>query len=143
MKVTINPFLSRAIEQAHNLPKLQNALDAAYNDGTAVTENVERSLSSAKGNEKKSMFVARESGGHTVREGKLSNPLRFIALSKGLDRFQKAYGEPSAELTVAVVPASLVTWLDDKFKLDADKTPAGNGPTRGNLKSVKTPAVPA
>lgn len=133
IEVSIIPVVSRMLETSYDLPKLKNALDAAYNDGTAVVET-EGGISSAKATEKKNLFNSRD-GIVQKREGKLSDPLRFIAWNTAITSFFKRNGDPHGDLSPSILPANLVFWLDTKFaKVDAksDGKTASNGNPRSN-----------
>lgn len=135
VQVKIQPNVSRMLESSYDVSKLQNALDAAYNDNTVVT-STEGGISSAKATEKKSAFNSRD-GIVQLREGKLTDPLRFIAWNTAITAFFKRNGEPSGELTSAILPANLSFWLDLKFKLDTEKAAkaekSGGHRNNGNL----------
>lgn len=118
MKQQINPFVSRMLERSgYIVPKLQTTLDSAYNQGTKVDVEASKGakITSAKANEKTGEFIAREQSG-TVRKGKLNDPLRFIAWNQAVTRFYADQGEPSGEVTVAILPARLKEWLDSTHR---------------------------
>ena len=119
MKITLNAYLTRALEAAGlDAGKLGSAVNAAYCDGTAVVQaETSEKLAGTTANEKRGLFRSREATG-TVREGKLTDPLRMLNYSAGLDAFQRKYGAPFGELTVDVIPAGLRAWLDGKFRKD-------------------------
>jgi hypothetical protein len=150
--ITIEPTLARALESRYDVEKLQNALDSAYNDtgkgkdgketGLVVVSE-ESGIKSAKVTDKKDLFQSTD-GFTFKREGKVSDPRRFIAWNTNWTKFLKTNGNPSGEVTVDVLPANLVLWLEAKFlnkeaqaKVDANKvdltkpnrgtTPAKNG----------------
>lgn len=143
MKVTLNKHLKAALDKAGIRTEgdsgLENALNAAYNDGTAVTETKDK-VSGTRINDKKGLFISREING-VVREGKVTDPLRFLNFSMGLDKFHAVYGEPDGELTVAILPVSLRLWAEAKFSMtkSAEAKPEAKADVKrrnGNVEAV-------
>lgn len=148
MKQQINPFVSRMLTKAgYILPKLQSAIDSAYNQGTKIDEEASKGakLTSAQANEKTGEFIAREVDGK-VRKGKLTDPLRFIAWNQAFSAFCAKQGDPSDELNSAIIPIRLKSWLDDTMRDAKSKrtkaTAKATKPAKITLPArVNTPAV--
>lgn len=138
MKIQINPFVSRMLS-GHGviLPKLQSALDSAYNQGTKLDIEASKGpkITGAVANEKKGTFTAREVDGK-VRTGKLTDPLRFVAWNQALTAFYSKQGEPSGEITVSSMPAGLRAWIDNTMRQAGKRKGKVNGkltlPARAN-----------
>lgn len=168
INVTIPSCVKRALNGRYDVPKLQSALDADYNnDGKDVKEDdklavntVDAGIKTAKATEGKSdgakgQFKATDV--HKIeRQGTLNDPRRMITWLVAFGKFIKTNGEPSGELTPEVLPASLVFWLERKFvrKEIADKEKAKNGAKpatatisakrrNGSVPPVSAPAAPA
>lgn len=142
MKITINPYLVRMLEKSKVIvPKLQSALDAAYNQGTKVDEENSKGpkLIGTTANERTGTFTAREQSG-TVRVGKLTDPLRFIAWNNALSVFYAKNGEPSGELTIDVVPANLREWIERTMKTAGKAKAKANGKLELPANRSTTPA---
>ncbi len=144
MKVTVSIVAEvlAMLETRYDVPKLQNAIDSAYNDNTAIIET-ETGIKSAKANEKKGKekFDSKDSITQ-VRAGKLTDPLRFVAWNVNFGKFIKTNGTPSGNLTEHILPANILFWLESKFlKADVSKSDALGAvkvqPHRnGNIESV-------
>src|SRR5512145_2071763 len=125
VSITIHPFIVRALTPRYDVVKLGNALDSAYNDkgkdkdgkeiGLTITDE-DSGIKSARNQEKQEKFLATDQVVFK-REGKLNDPRRFITWNTNFTKFVKTNGEPSEEITPAIIPANLRFWLEDKFLL--------------------------
>jgi len=133
---TLNPFIQRMIIAAnYDEPKLINACQASLNSATLTAEEAKRG--NVKLVSKEAEFRFSESN-RLDYLGKTDAPAKFIRWHDQEAAVFKRCGEPSEELTIAILPASDKAWLDRRFSLEAAK---GRG--NGDVKSIKTPAVPA
>jgi hypothetical protein len=145
MKVILNSYLLQACKDSGiDTARLAGAVNAAYHDGTVVmSEETTEKIAGTQAVEKKGLFRSREATG-TVREGRLTDPLRMLNFSIGLDVFQRKYGCPHASLTIDIVPTNLRTWLEIKF---GSAKPAakvkGNANGRAMTPAPVTPEVTA
>lgn len=148
---TLNTHIATALN-GYDLPKLINAIQASLNSAVETKEESRRGnvklVSAMEDGEKikNGAFRFNESTS-TQYTGKTDAPARFARWHDSIATVFKKAGEPSGQLTVAIVPAGLKVWLDDKFTLvPAPETPAentGNGkPRKGGIKSVPAPAAP-
>jgi len=143
---TLNPFIDRMLAEAkYDTMKLINAVQASLNSATVTADKASRG--NVKLVSKETLFRFNE-GSQTTFEGKTDVPARFARWHDATARVFKVCGEPSDELTVAVLPVSLKTWLDKKFSTVPEPTvtiPAlGNVKLhRGNGPVVPAPVVPA
>ncbi len=150
ISIVMAACLVRALETRYVVPKLQNALDAAYNDASDVVKDALRvveettGIKAAAAKESKAegidgRFTATD-GTTTKREGKLNDPRRFIVWNTNFNKFVKTNGEPSGEITPEILPANLVFWLETKFLKDELKpvrVPGSNGNLQGKAKGNK------
>lgn len=128
--VQIPAVVAAMLATRYDVEKLQNSLDSAYNDGAAIIET-ETGIKSAKATEKKEKFDSKD-GITLTRQGKLNNPLRFVAWLVNFAKFIKTNGEPSGELTEAILPANLLFWLESTFI----KAGVGKSEALGAVKSA-------
>ena len=143
---TLNPFIDRMLAEAkYDTVKLINAVQASLNSATVTDDDSKRG--DVKLVSKETLARFNEST-LTKFELKTDAPTRFARWHDATARVFKVCGEPSDELTVAVLPVSLKTWLDKKFSTVPEPTvtiPAlGNVKLhRGNGPVVQAPVVPA
>lgn len=136
----LNEFVGRMLEATgRDTVKLINAVQSAKNDGTLLNDPDASAKDSgvklaSKGSEAKWNVAKREE-----YSAKTNDPLRFASWNDSLTSHFKRCGEPNAELTDAIIPASLYIWLE-KFRVGAvAKTAAkqgSNGTRKGNIESV-------
>jgi hypothetical protein len=137
---TLNPFIDRMLEASkYDTAKLVNAIQASLNSATVTADKATRG--NVKLVSKETLFRFNE-GSQTTFEGKTDAPARFARWHDATARVFKVCGEPSDELTVAVLPVSLKTWLDAKFSTEAKPAEPAKGRRNGNVESVPAPAVP-
>lgn len=132
----IHPAIARALTaDGYDLGKIVSAVKAQK--GRSTVKDVSEKASDVKLKEATESRNGESS--FTVHEKKtyvndLSAPMRFAAFTDGLASVFKKHGEPSAEITSAIVPAHLVVWLVN-FKTDeqnkVDKATAGKPAKNG------------
>jgi len=137
---TLNAHIDRMLtDSRYDTAKLINAVQASLNSASQTKEE------SSRGNvrlvSKEADFRFTESTQATYL-GKTDAPARFARWHDSQARMFKVCGEPSGELTSSVLPASLKSWLDEKFSLDKVPAPA-KGKRNGNIDKVPAPAIPA
>lgn len=145
----LNEFVGRMLEATgRDTVKLINAVQSAKNDGTLLNDPDASAKDSgvklaSKGAEAKWNVAKREE-----YSAKTNDPLRFASWNDSLSSHFKKCGEPHAELSDAIIPASLYVWLE-KFRVkpaaDSGTGNPGNGAGSrkgGNITAV-APAVPA
>lgn len=152
INVVIHPFIARALSARYDVPKLQSALDADYNnvnrkagdDETLAVNTKEAGISSARAKEGKAEGSKGEFKAvdiHKVeRSGVLNNPRRMTAWLVAFAKFVKTNGEPSGELTPDVLPASLIYWLETKFLLPEFQAKEGKANV-GKRPKAEKPAI--
>lgn len=154
---TLNTHIATALV-SYDLPKLINAVQASLNSAELTEEGESRrgNVKLVKSTEgvKAGAFTFSETSTDKYR-GKTDAPARFARWHDSMATVFKKAGEPSGELTAAIVPAGLKVWLDEKFSLaaKAEVKPTGNGARRiarrnarrnGEVKpNIPTPSVPA
>lgn len=148
---TLNAHVARMLETApYDTDKLINAVQASLNSAEQTDEKSTRGGVKLVGRTedgeriKGGSFKFNESTAATYT-GKTDAPARFARWHDTQARTFKVCGDPSGELTTAILPASLKSWLDDKFSLTAKPVEAGNGGVKrnGGVKPVAAPTVPA
>jgi hypothetical protein len=150
---TLNSNIYRMLEVAqYDTDKLVNAVQASLNSAEQTDEKSTRGGVKLVGRIedgeriKGGSFKFNESTAATYT-GKTDAPARFARWHDTQARTFKVCGDPSGELTTAILPASLKSWLDDKFSLTAkpEEKPDGNGKGRrnGGVEKVPAPSVPA
>lgn len=145
-KFDMHPTIARMLETAgFDYDRITNAVQSAKNDGSLLNQPDETAKDSgvkaaSKGTEAKWNVTSRAEYG-----AKMNDPLRFAAWNDSLTAHFKKCGDPHAELTEALIPASLYLWVT-KFKVNkaqpAEVAPVssnGNGKHRkGNIEKVPT-----
>jgi hypothetical protein len=132
------------VTSGYDTDKLINAVQSAKNDGTLLNDPDATAKDSgvklaSKGAEAKWNVAKREE-----YSAKTNDPLRFASWNDSLASHFKKCGEPHAELTDAILPASLYIWLE-KFRVkpatdSGTGKPQGKARTNGNVDKVQTPA---
>lgn len=153
----IAPLSTLIREEGYDEPKLINALQAAANEGHGEEGKAKRSAFKggqqvrANGELVTKDMTWRETVpfDYAVKASKVSAPLEFVKFNDSLEAHFKKCGQPSGKLTIGLVPAHLVVWLEKfhkNFKPTATES-KGNGksstPRNGNVEQVAAPVVPA
>jgi hypothetical protein len=153
---TLNTHIEAMLDTAkYDIDKLINAVQASLNSAVGTEGDAKRGAVKLVGGTVNGTKV--KGAGFKFNEslpiayvGKTDAPARFAQWHDAIARLFKVTGDPSGELTTAILPASLKSWLDEKFSLTPAapaEVPArrkdnarGNGDVKPN---VQVPAAPA